>query len=77
MDRLPIVVILLFFCYFLSFLTGGPALRIGLTPDEAEELRQMQDTGILLQEAERDQRRNVLGVRELIENGYPETSEYA
>ncbi|MCR9145312.1 MAG: hypothetical protein NXI24_23940 [bacterium] len=50
MDRLNVVVILLFFVYFMSFLTGVPSVHIGLTPDEAEELRQLDDTNMLLLE---------------------------
>lgn len=52
MDRLNVFVILLFFFYFLSFLTGMPALHIGLTPEEAEELRQLDDTGLLILEGQ-------------------------
>lgn len=54
MDRLNVIVILLYFVYFLSFLTGVPALHVGLTPDEAEELRQLDDTNMLLLEGAGD-----------------------
>jgi hypothetical protein len=72
MDRLNVVVILLFFVYFLSFLTGVPAVQIGLTPDEAEELRQTDDTNMLLLEGGEEAPEAREAAREAFEEGFRE-----